>query len=77
MYYNGAEGDQSPRLPPDGPRRFGSNHERAETLGRRIALVAVETYRRIKTAAPAHFAFALHPVKLPAGRRQSISANAM
>ncbi len=68
MYYNGAEGDQSPRLPPGGPREAGSNYERAEMLGRHVGLIAAETHRNITPTAPKQLGFALHSVKLPAAQ---------
>src|SRR5204862_4926269 len=44
MYYNGAEGDQSPVPPPD----CGSRWERAERYGREMGILAWRAWEKLK-----------------------------
>lgn len=61
MYYNGAQGDQSPIRP-----LGGSHYEQAEIYGRKIAIKALEVYRSIKPEPAAVFDYNYHIVTLPA-----------
>jgi Neutral/alkaline non-lysosomal ceramidase, N-terminal len=62
MYYNGAEGDQSPVGRPDA----GSSHwERAERYGRDLGIVAWKQWLQTKTAKNVAFAYHLHTIALP------------
>ncbi len=61
MYYNGAEGDQSPVPPPD----CASNWERAEVYGRDLALIAWRTWEKLKPTAPLAFAYHTEKINLP------------
>jgi hypothetical protein len=61
MFYNGAEGDQSPTPPPD----CGSNWERAERYGRDLGLTAWRTWEKLRPAEVAEFAFATVSIGLP------------
>lgn len=65
MYYNGAEGDQSPT-----PTRAeaASSHERAERYGRSIALHAWDVYKKAKTKSRVAFAFNRKIILLPKPR---------
>ncbi len=62
MYYNGAEGDQSPVARPDSGE---SNWEKAERYGRELALAVWPLWQRTKTSRDVAFAYDLAPVKLP------------
>jgi hypothetical protein len=62
MYYNGAEGDQSPVGRPDaGPSRW----ERAERYGRDLGIVTWKQWLQTKTATNVAFAYHLHTIALP------------
>lgn len=62
MYYNGAEGDQSPVGRPDA----GDSHwERAERYGRDLGIVAWKAWQKTKTARDVAFAYHLHTIALP------------
>jgi hypothetical protein len=62
MYYNGAEGDQSPLGRDDsGP----SHWERAERYGRELAIVCHELYGDTSTERDVAFDYALHSFKTP------------
>ena len=60
MYYNGAQGDQSP-VPPSG----GSHYEKAERYGRLVAKKAYEVYQKIKPAKKTPFGFKYQEITLP------------
>jgi hypothetical protein len=60
MYYNGAEGDQSP-IPPKG----ASHYEQAESYGRRIAIKAKQIYHNIKLEKNPEFIFNHKKINLP------------
>jgi hypothetical protein len=62
MYYNGAEGDQSPVGRPDAGT---SRWERAERYGRDLGIVAWRQWRETKTATDVPFAWHLHTIALP------------
>lgn len=62
MYYNGAEGDQSPTPRPDGG---DSPWERAERYGLELGLVAADVWRKTETERPIAFDFHLETVRLP------------
>lgn len=64
MYYNGAEGDQSPVPPPD----CGSNWERAERYGREMGILAWRTWEKIRPQEVKEFAYYTESILLP--RRQ-------
>lgn len=62
MYYNGAEGDQSPIGRPDaGPSRW----ERAEHYGRDLGIVAWKQWQATPTQTGVDFAHHLHAFELP------------
>ncbi len=65
MFYNGAEGDQSPVPPPEA----GSNWERAERYGREMGITAWRTWEKIHPQSIAVLACHTEPIALP--RRQS------
>jgi hypothetical protein len=63
LYFNGAEGDQSPVARPDsGPSRW----ERAERYGRDLGIVAWRQWRETKTSPDVAFAAHAHSIALPA-----------
>jgi hypothetical protein len=62
MYYNGAEGDQSPTPRPDGGE---SPWERAERYGLELGLVAADVWRKTETARDTEFDFHLETIRLP------------
>ena len=62
MYYNGAEGDQSPVARPDSGQ---SNWEKAERYGRELALVVRPHWAKVKTAPDARLDCGLERIKLP------------
>ncbi len=62
MYYNGAQGDQSPVARRDSGK---SNWEKAEHYGRELALVVWRAWGKIKTARSPVLAYHLERVKLP------------
>jgi uncharacterized protein YunC (DUF1805 family) len=62
MYYNGAEGDQSPSGRPDAGN---SRWERAERYGRDLGIVAWKQWQQIKPAADVSFLFRSHTITLP------------
>ena len=61
MYYNGAEGDQSPTPPAD----CASNWERAERYGRELGLIAWRTWEKIQPEPIKQFAYHTEPIMLP------------
>jgi hypothetical protein len=62
MYYNGAEGDQSPVGRPDaGPSRW----ERAECYGRDLGIVAWKQWQATTTTKNVPFEYHAHTIKLP------------
>jgi neutral ceramidase len=61
MYYNGAEGDQSPTPPADG----ASNWERAERYGREMGIQAWRTWEKIKPREVKAFGFQTEIIPLP------------
>jgi hypothetical protein len=62
MYFNGAEGDQSPVARPDsGPSRW----ERAERFGRDLGVVAWRQWRETETANDVPFVFHSQTIALP------------
>jgi hypothetical protein len=61
MYYNGAEGDQSPIARPDS----GGDWEKAERYGREIGLQVWDLWKRTKTAANVRLQYHLEPISLP------------
>ncbi|REK07890.1 MAG: hypothetical protein DWQ37_21030 [Planctomycetota bacterium] len=62
MYYNGAEGDQSPVGRPDA----GDSHwERAERYGRDLGIVAWKQWQETKTAADVPLAYHAYTIELP------------
>jgi hypothetical protein len=62
MYFNGAEGDQSPVARPDsGPSRW----ERAERFGRDLGVVAWRQWQETRTQPDVPFAFHSHTIALP------------
>jgi hypothetical protein len=61
MYYNGAEGDQSP-MP---PAVAASNWERAERYGRRLGIAAWQAWTTIKPQEPKKFAWHTETIVLP------------
>lgn len=63
MYYNGAEGDQSPI-----GQSVVSHYEKAEIYGRAIAIKAFDVYKNIKTKSDVVFNYALNMVELPKRR---------
>jgi Neutral/alkaline non-lysosomal ceramidase, N-terminal len=62
MYYNGAEGDQSPVGRPD---EGTSRWERAERYGRDLGIVAWKEWQQTRPAKDVAFAYHLHTIKLP------------
>lgn len=64
MFYNGAEGDQSP-VPPPG---CGSNWERAERYGREMGILAWRAWEKLQPQDIKSFAY--HTDKLPLPKRQ-------
>ena len=62
MYYNGAEGDQSPVARRDSGR---SNWEKAERYGRELALVVWREWAKTKTVRSPVLGYHLERVKLP------------
>jgi neutral ceramidase len=63
MYYNGAEGDQSPRGRPDSG---DSRWEMAERYGRELGIVVANDWRSITTQPDAEFDFHRQKISLPA-----------
>ncbi len=62
MYYNGAEGDQSPV----GRPAAGESHwERAECYGRDLAIVAWNQWRETRSSRDVAFAYHRHTIALP------------
>ena len=61
MYYNGAEGDQSPVPPPEAM----SNWERAEHYGRDLALIAWRSWEQIRPAPIREFSYDTQTIYLP------------
>ncbi len=61
MFYNGAEGDQSPVPPPD----CGSNWERAERYGREMGIMAWRVWEKIRPHSPKVFGYATETISLP------------
>lgn len=62
MYYNGAEGDQSPRgRPGSGDSRW----EMAERYGRELGIVVANDWQNIKTQADTEFQFHRQTIPLP------------
>jgi neutral ceramidase len=61
MFYNGAEGDQSPVPPAD----CGSNWERAERYGREMGVIAWRTWEKIQTTEIKAFAYHTETIILP------------
>jgi hypothetical protein len=65
MYYNGAEGDQSP-TPPSG---CGSNYERAERYGREMGILAWRAWEKLRPKKVKLLDYRTEPIVLP--RRQA------
>ena len=65
MYYNGAEGDQSPTPRPDCGE---SPWERAERYGLELGLVAADLWRKTDTVRDIAFNFHLEKIQLPERR---------
>jgi neutral ceramidase len=65
MYYNGAEGDQSPTPRPDGGE---SPWERADQYGLELGLIAADLWEKTETAEENAFDFHLESIKLPERR---------
>ncbi len=61
MYYNGAEGDQSPTPPPDCP----SHWERAERYGQDLAMTAWHAWQKQVPISVTHFDFRTETITLP------------
>ncbi len=61
MYYNGAEGDQSPTARPDS----GGNWEKAERYGRELGIQVWKVWQKIKTKPSSELAYHLEPIALP------------
>lgn len=61
MFYNGAEGDQSPVPPPDA----GSNWERAERYGRDIGITAWRVWEKTQPRPGGVFAYHTESITLP------------
>jgi hypothetical protein len=61
LFYNGAEGDQSPVPPADS----GSRWERAERYGREMGILAWRTWEKIRPRAVREFAYHTQTVSLP------------
>lgn len=65
MYYNGAQGDQSPTPRPDSGE---SSWERAEQYGLELGVIAADLWRKTDTARDIAFNFHLETVQLPERR---------
>jgi neutral ceramidase len=61
MFYNGAEGDQSPTP----PANCGSNWERAERYGREMGIIAWREWEKIQPQSPKAFAYHTATITLP------------
>jgi hypothetical protein len=61
LFYNGAEGDQSPVPPADA----GGNWERAERYGRELGILAWRAWEQIHPRLAEHFAFHTETIRLP------------
>ena len=61
MFYNGAEGDQSPTPPADS----GSNWERAERYGREMGIEAWRTWEKVQPREVKVFSFYTETITLP------------
>ena len=61
MYYNGAEGDQSPI-----GKSAGSHYEKAEIYGRDLAISVLEVYQNTKTTSKIIFEYNYNIIDLPA-----------
>ncbi len=61
MYYNGAEGDQSPTPPPNCQNRW----ERAERYGREMGIVAWRTWEKIHSEPVKVFTYHTENIELP------------
>ncbi len=61
MFYNGAEGDQSPVPPAD----CGSNWERAEHYGREMGIIAWQAWQKVRPTETKQFAYHSETVLLP------------
>jgi hypothetical protein len=61
MYYNGAEGDQSPVPPPD----CGSRWERAERYGREMGILAWRAWEQIRPQPVELFSYNAETIALP------------
>ena len=61
MYYNGAEGDQSPTPPSD----CGSNWERAERYGREMGILAWQAWEKVQPRAVKVFDYHTESIVLP------------
>jgi hypothetical protein len=61
MYYNGAEGDQSPVPPPD----CGSGWERAERYGREMGIIAWRSWEKTKPETVKAFGYHTEVIALP------------
>jgi neutral ceramidase len=61
MFYNGAEGDQSPVPPAD----CGSNWERAERYGREMGIITWRAWGKIQPAPIKEFAYHTEMISLP------------
>jgi len=61
MYYNGAEGDQSPVPPPDSASRW----ERAERYGREMGIIAWRSWQKLKPHEVTEFAYHTETISLP------------
>jgi hypothetical protein len=60
FYINGAQGDIAP-AGVDGPSPFA----KAEAYGRKLAVKALEAYKKIEPSAEVPFAFTIHEIELP------------
>jgi hypothetical protein len=61
MYYNGAEGDQSPVPPADS----GSRWERAERYGREMGIIAWRAWEKARPLEVKEFGYHTEPIELP------------
>lgn len=61
MFYNGAEGDQSPTPPPD----CGSNWERAERYGRAMGIEAWQVWQKVRLVEIKVFGYHTETIPLP------------
>ena len=61
MYYNGAEGDQSPAPPADS----ASNWERAERYGREMGILTWRAWEKIQPLGVKEFAYHTETIVLP------------